>query len=219
MECTAPAIVLITPAADGQLTAEAFRGSFPPSAEQIYEWVKRSLPESRRTIPALRPSEEELARFLAPPWAPPGGTRASLRQSKAESAGRGRQLAKGCIFSARPIAESLFARYLTSALKERLQLTTIHVDGGLHAATAAAKLARKHGVTRLPAVAVGPTPSFPYSRLRRPDLFIDERPDAAARLRLLDKLRQTSVPSVPLLRAANYFDLCGPSRSGGGAGL
>ena len=47
MECTAPALVLVTPGSDGGLQAEAFRGGHPPSAEQIYEWVKRSVPESR----------------------------------------------------------------------------------------------------------------------------------------------------------------------------
>ena len=40
MECTAPALVLVTPGSDGQLQAEAFRGGHPPSAEHVYEWVK-----------------------------------------------------------------------------------------------------------------------------------------------------------------------------------
>ena len=51
MECTAPAIVLVTPDRDGGLQAEAFRGGMPPSAEQMYEWVKRSLPDSRARLP------------------------------------------------------------------------------------------------------------------------------------------------------------------------
>ena len=58
MECTAPAIVLVTPGSDGQMQAEAFRGSHPPTAEQIYEWVKRSLPESRQTIQQLQPTPQ-----------------------------------------------------------------------------------------------------------------------------------------------------------------
>ena len=217
MECTAPAIVLITPSADGQLTAEAFRGSFPPSAEQIYEWVKRSLPESRRTIPALRPSEEELARFLAPPWAPPGGTRASLRQSKAESAGRGRQLAKGCIFSARPIAESLFARYLTSALGERLSSPR---SMWTEASTPPPqqRSSRASTASRLPPWRYGPTPSSRTAGYAGQTFSIDERPDAARGCG-----SSTSSGKPPYLPSrscapANYFDLCGPSRSGGGAG-
>ena len=61
MECTAPAIVLVTPGSDGQMQAEAFRGSHPPTAEQIYEWVKRSLPESRQTIQQLQPTPRGIA--------------------------------------------------------------------------------------------------------------------------------------------------------------
>jgi hypothetical protein len=219
MECTAPALVLVTPGADGQMQAEAFRGGFPPSAEQVYEWVKRSLPESRRSIAQLRPSRDDLARFLAPPWANPAsrGQQPTQRQARAESAGRGRQLAKGCIFSARPISESLFARHMTSVLRDTLSLTTIHVEGGLHANTQAAELARAHGVTSLPAVAVWADTEEPYERLKPPQLFsISERPDAAARLRLLDELRQAALPAVPMLRAANYFNTCGPTRAGAG---
>ena len=80
MECTAPAIILVTPSSDGGMQvsaqrasrdalramhasrralslavgrsqAEAFRGGPPPSAEQMYEWVKRSLPDSRARLP------------------------------------------------------------------------------------------------------------------------------------------------------------------------
>ena len=105
MECTAPAIVLITPSADGEIQAEAYRGSFPPSAEQIYEWVKRALPESRTRVPQLRPTAADLERFLSPPWRPyraGAPAAASRRDRRAEATGRGRQLAKGVVFSARP---------------------------------------------------------------------------------------------------------------------
>ena len=141
---------------------------------------------------------------LSPPWR---DVRADRRQSTAsasyraaaENAGRGRQLAKGIIFSSRPIAESLFARYMTKNLADVLTLATMHVDGGLTASNQAAELARTHGVTALPSVVVWadtedePPWGAPESLRSLSGLARD-------RHKLIDDPR--SAPSVPQLRAS-----------------
>lgn len=124
MECTAPAIVLVTPREDGETVAEAFRGPHPPSAEQVYEWVKRSLPASRVSVPSIKRGQQTaagLAAFLAPPWAK--GDASARRVHSQREAGRGRMLARGVIFSARPIADSLFARHMVRAPAARAAAT------------------------------------------------------------------------------------------------
>ena len=208
MECTTPAIVLVTPGGgDGNMQAEAFRGGHPPSAEQVYEWVKRSLPESRRSLPQIGSSTDDLARFLRPPWR----ASKSRRSVRVEEAGRGRQRAKGCIFSEKPISNSLFARHLITSLEDVLSLTSVHVDGGLQTERVGAQLARRHGIATLPAVAVWPDAELEYTQLPPPIIFsIAEKPDSSAREQLLLALRSAAVPTVPLLTAANYHSRCGP---------
>ena len=108
---------------------------------------------------------------------------------------------------------------MIGSLKDGLILAGVHVQGGLHANTAAAALAREHGITSLPSIAVWPDAESHHQHPRPPKLFaIPEKTDVAQRQRLLDDLRRAAVPSVPMVTPANYASLCGPRGGGGGFG-
>ena len=168
-------------------------------------------------------AQQALLKFLQPPWSSYSGKRAARHEEE----GRGKQIAKGIIFSARPIADSLFARHLASQLKDVLTLSAVHVPGGLHASGGAAELARANGLTALPSVAVWPDAEATAAAAagqppqpQQPLIFsIAERTDVQSRERLLTDLRRASLPSVPQLTASNYNELCGPSTGDGGGGI
>ena len=76
---------------------------------------------------------------------------------------------------------------------------------------AAAELARSHGVTSLPSVAVWADAESHHQQPRAPVLFsIAEKTDVASRERLLEDLRRAARPSVAHVGAHNYNELCGP---------
>ena len=163
----------------------------------------------------LTPSANSIASFLAPPWMRSGA--GANRRTETIEVGRGRQIAKGVIFSSRPISDSLFARHLTASLKATLILTAVHVDGGLNAASAAAALARAQGIASLPSIALWPDAESHQFSPRSPLIFsIAEKTDLTSREILIDSLRNAATPSVPALTAANYHELCGPAATSSG---
>ena len=114
---------------------------------------------------------------------------------------------KALFFTSRAAADSLLARYIASHFQESIALGAVHIDGGLHARTDAARLAAACGVTELPAVAVwadGARTSQPAVHL------IGASPDTRQRSALIANIARTATPSVPLLGAANLHALCAP---------
>ena len=199
LQCDAPALILATVTADGETRAEAYRGGL--NAEQVYEWVKRSFTDTRRVVAAVQASEAGLQHFLRPP----------PRRGRAAAAGQGDLGAaakpKALFFTSRAAADSLLARYIASHFQETISLGAVHIDGGLHANTDAARLATACGVTELPAVAVwadGARTSQPAVHL------IGASPDTKQRSALIADIARTAAPSVPLLSAANLHALCAP---------
>lgn len=208
MECNVPTIVLVTPDEDGAMSVQGYRGHL--AAEHIYDWVKRSLPDSRHLIKQLGASDQTIRSFLLPPWA---GTSAR-RAARLEDQGRGRQKSKAIVFSARAISDSLLARHIAQSFKDSLVLASVRVDGGLNTNSAAAQLARSVGVTELPTIAVWPDGLEESQALAdvRPQLHtLGSNADSRQRDSLLAKLAASALPSVPLLSASNYFHRCGPS--------
>ena len=197
LHCDAPALILATVGADGETRAEAYRGGL--SAEQVYEWVKRSFTDTRRLVTAVQASEQGLQAFLR--LASRGG-RAAVPGDLGAAA-----KPKALFFTSRAAADSLLARYIASHFQESIALGAVHIDGGLHARTDAARLAAACGVTELPAVAVwadGARTSQPAVHL------IGASPDTRQRSALIANIARTATPSVPLLGAANLHALCAP---------
>ena len=208
MECTAPAIVMVTTASDGSHTAEAYHGHL--TAEAVYEWVKRSSPDRRHAIPSLSASREGLTPFLLPPW------RATQRWvggggAVSERDGRGRQRAKGVILSSRPVGDSLFARHVAASLKRTLTLASMQMPstGGFAASM---------GVSELPSVLVWPDSESAVGAdgsLAAPQVFaVGSNPDAATREALLARLAAAASPRVPQLSPRTYHATCGPHGGG-----
>ena len=199
LQCDAPALILATVTADGETRAEAYRGGL--NAEQVYEWVKRSFTDTRRVVAAVHASEAGLQSFL----------RLASRRGRAAGQGQGDLGAaskpKALFFTSRAAADSLLARFIASHFQETISLGAVHIDGGLHANTDAARLATACGVTELPAVAVwadGARTSQPAVHL------IGASPDTKQRSALIADIARTAAPSVPLLSAANLHALCAP---------
>ena len=184
--------------ADGETRAEAYRGNL--NAEQVYEWVKRSFTDTGRVVAAVQASEQGLQTFLRPPPSRRG------RGAEAAEVG-GAAKPKALFFTSRAAADSLLARYIASHFQATVVLGAVHIDGGLHLDTDAARLARACGITELPAVAVwadGARTSSPAVHL------IGSSPDTKQRALLLSDIARTAAPSVALLGAANLHTLCAP---------
>ncbi len=184
--------------------AEAYRGQL--NAEPVYEWVKRAAPDSPRGMSSLQPTEAALRHFLSPTWRQV----AQRRAASVEESSRGRLPPKAVLFSSRPVADSLFARHMASALRERLTLSAMHVAGGIDAASEAAALVRSLGLTELPAIALWRDAEEPMGTAPPTLLRVGANPDAAARAAVIDELRRAAAPSVPLLTPANYHQACAP---------
>ena len=193
LQCDAPALILARNV-DGETTAEMYRGTL--SAELVYEWVKRSFTDTRRSVQSVAGSDHGLQNFLQP--APRRGRPAPEP---------GRLPPKALFFTSRASADSLLARYIASYFKETLTFGSVHVEGGLNTGSEAAKLAASCGVDGLPAVVVWPDGkrgSDPMVHL------IGSSPDAKQRKALIEAIEQSAVPSVPLLSAANLHGRCAP---------
>ena len=203
-----------------------------PQAEQVYEWLKRSFSTSLRAIKDVSGTESALQAFLAPPWGPVGKTR--QHTSRAFNQGFARQPAKvrlscseaqldsnvnailgdysfsaaqAIIFSSRPVADTLFARYIAGRYGKLLDLGATHVNGGLDGGSLAAQVARSLGITDLPIIAIWPD----GADSRRPTLIaVDVSSDVGQREEILSTIGKAATPSVPLLTAANLHTTCAP---------
>ncbi len=216
-ECNVPALVLLTPNPDGGMRGDAYHGVL--QAEQVYEWLKRSLaPRRGARIAEIHPTRADLRAFLAPPWSVAGGDprsgRSARRARKLRAEGLGRPHAPGLICSAsRGAADTLFARHVASSLRG-LSLGSLHVAGGLGAEGDGPRLADELGVTTLPSIVIwaDAESSDGQSEFERGAYTIVEvgtSTDQAEREALLTRIEAAIVPTVPMLGPHNYHATCG----------
>jgi len=199
-----PALVLLKPNDDGELHGELYRGSL--QAEQVYEWLKRSFATSLHAIKDVRGAESAVQAFLAPPWGRAAAPE-KQRASRVFHQGFARQPAKAIIFSSRPVADTLFARYIAGRYGKWLELGAMHVSGGLQGNSLAAEVARSLGITELPMIAIWPDgPDCPKPTL----IAVDVSSEVGQREEILSTIGKAATPSVPLLTAANLHTMCAP---------
>ena len=199
LQCSAPALVLVTNSADGSQSAQTYHGHH--TAEAVYEWLKRALPGRRSGVSELKPTESAIRSFLAPPWT-------GYRTRKANKMKRdtlGRLACKSIIFSSsRSASDTLLVRHLSTSLEGALSVASVYVAGGLTGAnTDVTRFLRQHKISELPAIALWPegaeTPSV---------IPVGTNSDGPQRAELLARIGAALTPSVPLLSAANYHSTC-----------
>ena len=108
--------------------------------------------------------------------------------------------------ASRVAGDTLFSRYLESRFPQ-IDIGTLHVEGGIDAANAAAAFAREVGVTQLPSLVLWPDGIDTVGPIV---MKVGSSSEAEQRVRLLESLHKHAIQSVPSLTAANYHGKCSP---------